>query len=118
MRFRDWSSDVCSSDLNELTFDLVDIGPIVAVLEQFEDLGLLGTVTVAGIGDGDIQRDLAVAQRFEDRIGEIGKTEPTAHEPLGEAEALGDVLGGFLLASVEVLEALEGGWEGKRLELR
>src|SRR3546814_6985484 len=24
--------------LNELTFDLVDIGPIVAVLEQFEDL--------------------------------------------------------------------------------
>src|SRR3546814_7163222 len=56
--------------LNELTFDLVDIGQIVAVLEQFEDLGLLGTVTVAGIGDGDIQRDLAVAQRFEDRIGE------------------------------------------------
>src|SRR3546814_8460315 len=61
--------------LNELTFDLVDIGPIVAVLEQFEDLGLLGTVTVAGIGDGDIQRDLDVAQRFEDRIGAIGRSE-------------------------------------------
>src|SRR3546814_6317674 len=60
------------------------------------------------IGDGGIQRDLAVAQRFEDRIGEIGKTEPTAHEPLGEAEALGDVLGGFLLALDDVLEGPAG----------
>src|SRR3546814_7697938 len=53
MRISDWSSDVCSSDLQHLALQLVEIGIVGPFLQQGVDLrdGLVD-VRHPGVGDG------------------------------------------------------------------
>jgi len=43
-----------------------------------------------GVSLGDLEGDIALGKRLEDRLGEVGKPQTAFHETLGQAKAFGD----------------------------
>lgn len=70
-----------------------------------EDAQLHLMLIGCGIGLGEVERDVAGGQRFEDRSGQVGEAEAAVDETLCETEALCD-RGGVAVFLDEMLEGL------------